>query len=130
MKSAIPILVVEAIEPSLAFWVERLGFVVSTQVPLGERLGFVILTRGDVVVEMQARASVADDVPLLATVAGTATVYIPVDDVAPVAALLEGYEHIVDQRDTWYGMREIIVRDPAGHFVFFAQPLPVPAAAT
>lgn len=125
MKSVIPILVVEAIEPSLEFWVDRLGFVVSAQVPFEDRLGFVILTRGEVILEIQARASVAEDVPLMAEAAGTATVYIPVDDVAPIAQLLDGYEHVVIAgRDTWYGMREIIVREPSGHFVFFAQSLP------
>ena len=124
MKQAIPILVVDAIEPSLAFWVDRLGFTVTVQVPHGDRLGFVILARGDTVVEMQTRASVAEDVPALAPVAGTAVVYIPVDDIAPVAALLAGYgDFVVTQRDTWYGMREIIVREPGGHFVFFAQSL-------
>ena len=124
MKQAIPILVVDAIEPSLAFWVERLGFAVTAQVPHDERLGFVILVRDTVTIEMQTRASVAGDVPLMATAAGVATVYIPVDDVGPVAELLDGYEHVVvQQRDTFYGMREMIVREPGGHFVFFGQPL-------
>ncbi|MCC6620792.1 MAG: chorismate-binding protein [Deltaproteobacteria bacterium] len=129
MKTVIPILVVDAIEPSLSFWVDRLGFVVSAQVPHEDRLGFVILTRGEVVVELQARASVAEDVPLMAETGGVATIYIPVDEVAPIAAMLDGYEHVViAERDTWYGMREIIVREPSGHFVFFGQSLPRPAA--
>lgn len=129
MKQPIPNLVVDAIEPSLAFWVERLGFTVAVEVPHGDHLGFVILVHGDASLQLQARASVAEDVPLLATVAGVATVYLPVDDVAVIARALEGYEHIVvPTRDTWYGMRELVAREPGGHFVFFAQALaPTPA---
>jgi len=133
MKRVIPILVVDSIEACLPFWVDRLGFSVTVEVPHGDRLGFVILARGDVTLEMQTRASVADDVPALAPVAGVATVYIPVEDLAAVQAMLAGYEAVVvPERDTFYGMRETIVRDPGGHFVFFSQPIPTsrPLATT
>lgn len=124
MQTAIPILVVEAIEPSLAFWVDRLGFEVTVSVPLGDALGFAILQRGEVQIELQTRASVATDVPALAPLAGVATVYVKTDDLPGVQGKLAGYEHVVvAQRDTFYGMRETIVREPGGHFVFFAAPL-------
>lgn len=42
----------------------------------------------------------------------------------PIAAIetqLKGIEYVVPKRDTFYGMTEVIVRDPAGHVVAFAQ---------
>ncbi|HEY1213491.1 MAG TPA: hypothetical protein VGE93_07640 [Bryobacteraceae bacterium] len=40
-----PILTVERIETSLPFWVERMGLEKTVEMPDGDRLGFVILTR-------------------------------------------------------------------------------------
>ena len=40
-----PILVVEEIEPSLKFWVDKLGFAKTVEVPEGDKLGFVILQK-------------------------------------------------------------------------------------
>ena len=40
------VLIVEEIEKSLTFWVARMGFQKTVDVPEGDRLGFVILVRG------------------------------------------------------------------------------------
>ena len=37
------VLVVEEIEKSLRFWVDRMGYQKTVEVPEGDRLGFVIL---------------------------------------------------------------------------------------
>jgi len=39
ISKSTPVLIVEAIEPSLPFWQERLGFERPVEVPDGERLG-------------------------------------------------------------------------------------------
>ncbi len=57
MKKLTPVLMVEEIEPCLPFWVERLGFQKVTEVPEGDKLGFVILAKGNVQVMYQSRAS-------------------------------------------------------------------------
>ncbi len=112
-------LIVDRIEDSLPFWT-KLGFGKKVEMPEGDRLGFVILVRDDVELMLQSRASVAKDVPPLADTASRSTLYIEVDDLAPIRDALAGVKPVVPERTTSYGAREIIVRDPAGNAVFFA----------
>ena len=58
MNRLTPVLMVEAIEPCLPFWVDRLGFSKTVEVPHGDRLGFAILVRDGVELMYQTRASV------------------------------------------------------------------------
>src|SRR5690606_17599748 len=66
MKKLTPVLYVEEIEPCLPFWIDRLGFEKTVEIPEGDRLGFVILKKGDVELMYQTRESVQRDVPALA----------------------------------------------------------------
>ncbi len=52
-----PNLIVDRIEDCLPFWVDRLGFETTVQVPQGDRLGFVILKRELIELMLQSRAS-------------------------------------------------------------------------
>lgn len=121
MKKLTPILYVEEIEPALPFWTERLGFELTTEVPEGDRLGFVILERDGVEVMYQTRASVEADLPALAdTPIGGSILFIQVDALDPVVQALEGTEIAVPRRKTFYGADEIFVREPGGNLVGFA----------
>lgn len=121
IKKITPILYVDAIEPVLPFWEERLGFTRTTEVPEGDRLGFVILAKDGVEIMYQTRASVAADVPALAdTPMGGTILFIEVDSLEPVLAALEGIEPVVPRRQTFYGADEMSVREPAGNIVGFA----------
>ncbi len=113
-------LVVASIEKCLPFWIDRLHFEKIVEVPDGEQLGFVILRRGAVELMLQTRASIAKDVPALAEEAGKSILYIDVADLDPIRQALDGWPRVVPERTTFYGAREIIVRDPDGHVVFFA----------
>lgn len=66
MMKLSPVLFVETIEPCLGFWVDRLGFTRTMEVPYGDGLGFAAVASGAVEVMYQSRASVADDIPALA----------------------------------------------------------------
>jgi hypothetical protein len=122
MHKLTPVLVVEAIEPCLAFWTERLGFARVAEGPHGDRLGFVILSADGVEIMYQTRASVRDDIPALADEpAGTVTLFIEVADVTAVERALHDAPTIVPRRTTFYGMDEIGVREPGGNVVIFAQ---------
>ena len=129
VRKITPVLVVESIEPSLPFWTDRLGFEKTVEVPEGDHLGFVILVKDGVEVMYQSRQSVRNDVPALADLrAGEATaLFIEVADVAAVALAVDGMPVVVPRRTTFYGMDEIGVREPGGHVVMFAQPVPQPA---
>jgi uncharacterized glyoxalase superfamily protein PhnB len=120
LKKLTPVLFVEAIEPCLPFWVERLGFEKTVEVPHGERLGFVILVRDEVEVMLQTRASVAEDVPALAEESQRSFLYIEVADLAPIVERLQGADIVIPVRKTFYGATEIGVRDPAGNVVVFS----------
>ncbi len=116
-----PLIYVEEIEKSLPFWVDRLGFTKTVEVPEGDKLGFVILTKGDAELMMQTRRSVKKDVPSLVKFARPAAcLYIEVSDFADLLKRLEGIEVVLPVRETFYGMREIGVREPGGNIVCFA----------
>ena len=116
------VLIVESIEKSLTFWVERMGFEKTVEVPEGDRLGFVILTRYGAELMLQTIESVRKDQAQFASGSsnGEATLFIEVEDFADTLKRLEGYPVAMPERTTFYGMREIGVREPSGHIAIFA----------
>jgi len=117
-----PVLMVEEIEKSLPFWVDRMGFTKTVDVPDGDRLSFAILVRDGAEVMLQTIASVEKDEPKFAPKAGSSNVglFVEVDDFADVLKRLEGYPITMGERTTFYGMKEIGVHEPGGHIVVFA----------
>lgn len=112
-------LIVERIEDCLPFWVDRLGFERSVEVPHEGRLGFVILKRGKAELMLQSRASMANDIAPFGEGTYRSLLYITVDDLEPIRQALAGYPQVVPERTTFYGAHELIVRDPAGNGVCF-----------
>jgi uncharacterized glyoxalase superfamily protein PhnB len=117
-----PVLLVDEIEKSLPFWVDRLGFEKTVEVPEDDRLGFVILVNGGAEVMLQTWASAEKDAPGVVprSSAMGAALFVEVEDFADVQRRLQGWEIVLPERTTFYGMREVGVRDPGGHFVVFA----------
>lgn len=118
-----PICTVARIEESLPFWVERLGFETLAQVEEEYGLGFVMLGKDEIVVMLQSGASLAKDLPALAQgpFGGGMMLYLDVPDLDLVLAALDGVDVVVPERQTFYGTREVWVREPGGHIVGFAQ---------
>ena len=123
IKKLTPILFVEKIEPVLPFWTEHLGFVKTIEVPEGDRLAFVILQQGTVEVMYQTYASVEKDLPAILPEVrkGPTFLYIEVENLDALKPALKSADVYLPERNTFYGAREIGVRDPAGHFLTFAQ---------
>lgn len=124
MKKLTPVLLVEAVEPCLAFWEERLGFARTIEVPDGDRLGFAAVQAGGVEVMYQSRASVAADIPQLAEgpfERSGVGLFIEVESLDAVLPRLDGVEVVAPERTTFYGAREIFVRAPCGTVVGFAE---------
>ena len=123
IKKLTPVLFVERIEPVLPFWTQHLGFIKIVEVPEDGRLGFVILQQGNAEVMYQTYASVSKDLPaILAEVHKAATfLYIEVENLDALKPALQSAEVYLPERRTFYGAREIGVRDPAGHFLTFAE---------
>jgi hypothetical protein len=122
MNRLTPVLMVDAIEPCLPFWIDRLGFTKTAEVPEGDALGFVILARDGVEVMYQTRASVRKDVePLASNPMGGSMLYIDVEHIDEVEQALAGITPVVPRRTTFYGAEEVIVREPGGNSIAFAQ---------
>ena len=122
-KKITAVLFVEEVEPCVKFWVERLGFEKTAEVPDGDKLAFVILQKGGTEVMYQSYASVEKDHPHPDTLAykGPTFLYIEVDDLAAAMAATAGAELVMPERTTFYGSKEFGIKDPAGHFLTFAQ---------
>lgn len=124
-----PVLLVNEIEPVLPFWIERLGFTKTIEVPDGKKLAFVTLEKGSVEVMYQTYASVERDAPAAMAAAarkGPTYLYLQVDDLDAVLAATENLPKVMPERTAFYGMREFAVADPAGHFVTFAEQAATP----
>lgn len=116
-----PVLYMDAIEPSLALWVDRLGFAKNVEVPDGEALAFVILQHGGGELMLQTRRSLVADQPGLGEYAHPICgLFIEVDDFADLLRRVDGLPVVMEPRTTFYGMREVVVREPGGNLVCFA----------
>jgi len=93
------------------------------EVPEGNHLGFVILQQGTIEVMYQTYASAEKDLPAVAQEVrkGPTFLYIEVDNLDALKPALKSADVYMPERTTFYGSREIGVRDAAGHFVTFAE---------
>jgi uncharacterized glyoxalase superfamily protein PhnB len=121
MKTITTNLIVDRIEDQLPFWVDRLGFKKTVEVPAESGLGFAILVHGEVEIMLQTRASLSGDIPGAAGDSYRAFLYVHVEDLAPIRKALAGWPEIMPERTTFYGARELLVRDPAGNPVIFSK---------
>jgi uncharacterized glyoxalase superfamily protein PhnB len=123
VKRITPILFVQEIEPSVKFWTERLGFQKTAEVPEGGKLGFVILQKDGAEIMYQSYASVEKDMPAISSPVrkGPTFLYIEVDNLDAIKSAVSGADVYMTERTTFYGSREIGIKDPAGHYVTFAQ---------
>jgi uncharacterized glyoxalase superfamily protein PhnB len=123
VKRITPVLYVKEIEPCVTFWVERLGFKKTVEVPDGGTLGFVILQKDGLEIMYQSFASAEKDAPTAAKEinGGRTFLYIEVDRLQPVLDAMKGATIVVPLRTTFYGAKEIGVKDPAGHVIVFAE---------
>jgi uncharacterized glyoxalase superfamily protein PhnB len=116
-----PILFVEAIEPCLPFWIEKLGFEKTVEVPEGDKIGFVILIHEGAEVMLQTLSGRAADFKTESQLGvGSSTLFMEVGDFADIRQRVQGGEVVVPERVTFYGMREIGIREPGGHLLVFA----------
>jgi uncharacterized glyoxalase superfamily protein PhnB len=118
-----PVLAVPEVKPCVKFWVERMGFEVTAEVPDGETIGFAMLEKDGVELMYQSYHSIEGDNAAIAEVArkGKTFLYVEVNNLDDVIGVMKGAEIAMPLRTTFYGMRELGVKDPAGHVITFAQ---------
>src|SRR5882762_3912154 len=133
VKRITPVLLVKEIEPIIPFWVDRLGFAKTIEVPDGNKLGFVTLQKGATEVMYQTYASVEKDAPPSMSAEaskGPTYLYIEVDNFDAVLASMKDVKIVMPVRTAFYGMKEFAVQDPAGNSFTFPQPSPLRSTRT
>ena len=119
-----PVLVVDAVEPCVEFWIERFGLAPESQVPGDDgKLVFAIVKRGDVEIMYQTRTSVLAERPQEAKdlVGHSTALFITTEDLDAVERALDGVPVVQPRHKTFYGSEELYVREPGGNTVGFAQ---------
>jgi uncharacterized glyoxalase superfamily protein PhnB len=123
VKKITPVLFAAEVEPCVAFWVERLGFEKTVEVPEGGKLGFAMLKKDKVELMYQSYASAEKDVTSVSHLVrkGPTFLYVEVGNLDEIIAAVRSAEIAIPVRTTFYGATEIGVMDPAGHLITFAQ---------
>ena len=123
LKRITPVLYVDRIEPCLDFWTSRFGFQKTVEVPDGDHLAFVILEKDNLEIMYQSSASAAKDAAAIAPdIEGERTfLYVEVEQLEPFIAAANNANVVLPVRTTFYGAKEIGLKDPAGHVVVFAE---------
>jgi uncharacterized glyoxalase superfamily protein PhnB len=124
LKQLTPVLIVEAVEPCIKFWTDRLGFEVTNQVPAPDgSLIFASVQKGPIEIMYQTRASVMSEQPGAAgdLTGHSVALFITVDDLDKVEKSLAGAPVVKPRHETFYGSTEMYVREPGGNTVGFAQ---------
>jgi uncharacterized glyoxalase superfamily protein PhnB len=124
LKQLTPVLIVEAVEPCIKFWTDRLGFEVTNKVPDPDgKLIFASVQKGPIEVMYQTRASVISEQPGSASelMGHSVALFITVDDLDKVEKSLSGAPIVKARHQTFYGSTELYVREPGGNTVGFAQ---------
>jgi uncharacterized glyoxalase superfamily protein PhnB len=123
VKKITSVLFAEEIEPCLKFWVERFRFEKTIEVPEGNKLAFAILQKNGVELMYQTYASAEKDVSAVSPEVrkGPSFLYVEVESLDEIISAAKGAEVIMPIRTTFYGAKEIGIKDPAGHIITFAQ---------
>ena len=119
-----PVLIVDTVEPCVAFWVDRFGFTLANPVPGPDgKLVFASVEQGGVEIMYQTRASVLAENPGQAAELGghSVALFITVADLAAVERAVAGAPVVKPRHRTFYGSTELYVREPGGNTVGFAE---------
>jgi len=124
INKSTPVLHVKAVEPSLKFWTGRFGFKTTIQVPERDHIGFAAIDNGSVELMYQTyegmQANPSD--PLAKAVEqGPSFIFMEVQDINAIASALHESEVVKGIHETFYGAKEIIAKEPGGHYVIFSQ---------
>jgi len=130
-----PNLMTEDVNASIDFYCTRLGFQFIVGVPFGSeemvtgdpagtRLRWAMVQREEASLMFQASDSLAEESPLFSglTPSASVTFYLEVSDLdALLKGLGERAEMVLPERVTFYGMRELWIRDNNGYVLTLAE---------
>jgi uncharacterized glyoxalase superfamily protein PhnB len=122
VKKLTPNLYTDDVESCVKFWVERMHFEKTVEVPDEGRIAFAALQSGGVEVMYGTWASLEKEPGVTGSYQrGTGFLFIEVDDLDAVVDAMKGIPMVLPVHKTFYGATEFSVKDPAGHLITFAQ---------
>ena len=115
-------LYVQDVRPCVAFW-ERLGFVKTMEVPAGQGLAFAQMKKGDLEVMYGSYESLGKEAAGMrkALLNSPAFLFVEVASLDQAIAAIRDAEVVSPVHATFYGSKEITVKDPGGNIITFAQ---------
>jgi uncharacterized glyoxalase superfamily protein PhnB len=118
-------LYVQDVRPCVAFW-ERLGFVKTMEVPdgpSGKDLAFAQMKKGDLEVMYGSYASLNKEAAGMraALLNSPAFLFVEVANLDEAVAATKGADVVAPVHTTFYGSKEITVKDPGGNIITLAQ---------
>jgi lactoylglutathione lyase len=121
VKRLTPNLYTDDVESCVKFWVERMHFEKTVEVPDEGRIAFAALQSGAVEVMYGTWASLEKEPGVTGSYRrGTGFLFIEVDDLDAVLEAMKGVPMVLPVHKTFYGATEFTVKDPAGHLITFA----------
>jgi lactoylglutathione lyase len=121
VKRLTPNLYTDDVESSVKFWVERMGFEKTVEVPEEGGLAFAALQKENIELMYGSYASLEKEPGVSGSYRrGTGFLFIEVDDLEAVLAAMQGAPMVSGVHRTFYGATEFTVKDPAGHLITFA----------
>jgi uncharacterized glyoxalase superfamily protein PhnB len=122
VKRLTPNLYTDDVASCVKFWVQRMHFEKTMEVPEPGGLAFAALKKGNIELMYGSYASLEKE-PLVSGAfhKGTGFLFIEVDDLNAVVEAMNGVDKVAPVHNTFYGSTEFTVTDPAGHLVTFAQ---------
>lgn len=119
-----PNIMVDDMSTSLAFYCDILGFLRVMSVPEEPPFDWVMLKHKDIVLQLQTKESLVDELPVLSGQGpgGCVVLYVGVDDVRALRSQIAGDAPVQKElHETFYGTREFAVSDPNGVLLVFAE---------
>jgi uncharacterized glyoxalase superfamily protein PhnB len=124
-----PNLYTDDVASCVQFWVDRLQFEKTVEVPGEGGPVFAAMQRGSIEVMYGTYASLEEGLGgSSAYQRGTSFLFVEVDDLDAVLTAMEGAPVVVPVHTTFYGATEFTVKDPAGHLITFAKFATLPPA--
>jgi uncharacterized glyoxalase superfamily protein PhnB len=121
LKRLTPNLYTDDVESCVKFWVERMHFEKTMEVPDGPRLAFAALQKGNIELMYGTYASLDKEPGRAGSYRkGTEFLFVEVDDLDAVVTAMKGVPTVAPVHKTFYGSTEFTVKDPAGHMITFA----------
>jgi lactoylglutathione lyase len=121
VKRLTPNLYTDDVESAVKFWVERMDFEITVEVPEEGGIAFAALQSGNIELMYGSYASLDREPGVAGSYQrGTGFLFIEVDDLDAVHAAMQGVPIVLPVHKTFYGATEFTVKDPAGHLITFA----------